>query len=100
MHPNSTPPHEFASSYAVKHPHRAKICLSVWIYPGMGYVIHFLTPTAAYRLAYNIYAFFIMTWFKKIFGVPPSGSGPAYIDLIFIVAVTQWNPMGAAQIIS
>ena len=53
--PNHTPLHEFVQFLGCdphSHTHTAKTCLSAWTDPGMGYVMHFLTPTTAYEPAY------------------------------------------------
>ena len=69
--------------------------------------MHFLAPTV-YGL-HTFYAFFIRTQFLKKIGAlaPTTTPTPAprvrpclHYDLIFGAAVTQWNPMGAEQIIS
>ena len=52
MHPNPIPLHEFSQ---VLGPHTP--CLSAWINPSMGYVMHFLTPTPAYGPAYLLRIF-------------------------------------------
>ena len=92
------------SSYVVKHLpqpiHPAKICISAWIYPGMGYELHFLTPPLLSDL-YIFYAFFIRTQFKKKVDVHPS-LGPALPTLRSHLYCCNYavNPMGAEQIIS
>ena len=94
MHPNPTPLHEFAQFLGCEPPPPAKTCLSAWIYPGMGYVMHFFTPTPAYGPAYLVRIFHNDPVWKKWVCPPPlspppapySGPGPAYIyDLIFVL---------------
>ena len=96
--PNPTPLHEFAQFLDCDPPPRpnpVKTC----IYPVIGYVMHFLIPPLFTDL-HTFYAFFIRTQFLKNGRAPPHlWVRPClHYDLIFIAAVTQWNRMGAAQI--
>ena len=82
--PNPTPLHEFPQFLGCDPPpssHPAKTCLFAWIYPGMGYVMHFLTPPLFTDL-HNFYAVFFRTKFKTNWvchhqpSPPPAASPP------------------------
>ena len=99
--PNPTPLHEFAQFLGCEtpHPHPAKTCLSAWIYPGLGYVMHFHTPPLLTDL-HTFYAFFFRTHFKKHWVCPPplDPALPTLRPHIYWCS-KLWNETRAEQII-
>ena len=80
--PKPTPLHDFVQFLGCeppRTPHPAKTCLLSWIYPGMGYVMHFITPPLFTDL-HTFYALFIRTQFKKQWAFP-APLGPALLTL-------------------
>ena len=105
--PNPTSLHEFAQflgcdSPPPPHKHRAKTCLLAWIYPGIGYVMHFLPPPLFWLGTCILFTHFSLGPSLKKMDVPqPLWVRPfLHYDLIFNATVMQCNPMGAEQIIS